>query len=230
MSYIQKIAALSILINFSLITNVKSESIPFYESIAKTQKQKYTEASDNLEALGRRLKKQGDTSNAYRSLATAAYIRYERDSLLTYKRTGSHGAKPDWVQMACWGGGPGTDSVTGQTSCKFGAGWVYPSTSIKNFGGLVVLENLLGYYDGAGISGVLDTVVVPKLRNNETVEQLCEITGGGKKGQGALAIATYDSKLKKFTRIRQAWYTDFKAKRILSVDPKQVKCKTIEET
>jgi hypothetical protein len=230
MSYLRKAVVLSIFINGFLATNVKSQSSSFYESIAKTQNQKYTEASDNLEALGRKFKRQGNTSNAYRSLATAAYIRYERDSLLTYKRTGSHGAKPDWVQMACWGEGTGTDSVTGQTSCKFGAGWVYPSTSIKNFGGLVVLQNLLGYHDGAAISGILDTVVVPKLKNNETIEQLCEITTGEKKGQGALAIATYDSKLEKFTKIRQAWYTDFNAKRIRSVNPTQVKCKTIEET
>jgi hypothetical protein len=143
MSYLQKAAVLSLLVNGLLAAEVKSQSASFYEAIAKTQQQKYTEASDSLETLG---------------------------------------------------------------------------------------QKFLGYYGGAGINGILDTVVVPKLRDNETVEQLCEITGGERKGQGALAIASYDAKLEKFTRIRQAWYTDLKSKRILPTDPKQVRCKTIEET
>jgi hypothetical protein len=81
--------------------SVQSESNSFYKYIAKTQKQKYTEASNDLEILGHRLKRLGDMSNAYRTLATAVFIRDMNDSLLTYKRTGSLGATPPWVKMSC---------------------------------------------------------------------------------------------------------------------------------
>jgi hypothetical protein len=213
----------------SFQSRVNASSDPFYQSLAKTQEQKYTEASGDLTKLGHRLKKRGDTSNAYRSLATAEYIRYERDSLLTYKRKGSRDPAPRWMGAgACWSGGPGSDAVTGKAKCNFRVSWASPPVATKNFGGLIVLENSL-VSDSYG-SGLLDTVVFPKLKRNEEISLLCEIVDGEKKGQGAVAIATYDPKLERYTKVRQSWYTDFQTNRIRAINPQQVKCKAIQET
>ncbi len=94
-------------------------------------------------------------------------------------------------------------------------------------GGIVTFTNHLGYEPERGsavIHGFFDTAVVPMLKTNETVTSFCKITGGVNKDQSALAVATYDKKQDKYVKIRQAWYTDFQAKRIKSVKPSLVAC------
>jgi hypothetical protein len=223
--YILAIASFS-----TIATQAVAVSDPFYQALAKTQKQQYTEASQDLEALGRKLQSQGDLTNAYRSQATASMIRYERDSLAEYKRTGSF-SKPDWIRFgSCWG--PGVDAINGTGGCSLSVSWVEPPTTIKKFGGLVVLDTHMGYSSteasqtqgGPSIVSISDTVVVPKFNANELVTSFCKITTGSRKNQGALALATYDSKRNKYTKIRRAWYTDFQTKRIQPIEPKYITC------
>lgn len=201
---------------------------PFYEALSKTQSQQFTEASEELDALGVAFQQKGDRVNAYRSQATAAAIRRHRDYVAEYKKNGS-GTIPTWWKFgSCWG--TGVDAVNGVGGCPFGVEWVQPPTKVKNMGGIITFTNHLGYSSpeqekgAAAIKGFLDTAVVPMLKPNETVTSFCKITGGANKGQSALAVVTYNKKRDKYIKIRQAWYTDFQVKRIKSVTPNLVRC------
>jgi hypothetical protein len=200
-------------------TQAKVNFSSFDQALAKTQKQQYTEAIQDLEVLSRQLKKRGDISNAYRSKATAEYIRYKKDSLATYKEKGSYSATPDWINFSTC---IGSDTKIKEEGC-FGATWVIPRTDINNFGGLIVFDNHLEYFKGASVRGILDTVVVPKLRANELVLGFCTTNSGARK-TAAFALVTYNAKQDKYTNIRRAWYPDFQAKRLKPIDPKRVSC------
>jgi hypothetical protein len=207
----------------------------FYAALAKTEKQQFTSASQELEALSQQYLQKGDRLNAYRSQATAAVIRYERDSLAEYKqrygKEGGYSTRPGWVGFgSCWASA--TETADNNDGCAFSVNWMKPPTKIKNYGGLITFEKHLGYFPpnlvkgqgAASIRGILDSVVVPKLNANEDVTSTCKITSGNNQGEGVLALVTYDNNLNKYTKIRQAWYTDFQAQRIRTIDPKLVSC------
>jgi hypothetical protein len=214
----------------TIATQAVAVSDPFYQALAKTQKQQYTQASQELEAIGRKFQGQGNLTDAYRNQATASLIRYERDSLAEYQKKGSV-TVPNWIRFgSCWG--PGVDAINGVGGCSMSVSWVEPPTIIKKFSGLVVLNNHLSYASTEAtqaqgtpsINGILDAVVVPKLKANELVTSFCKITSGSRKDQAALALVTYDANRNKYTKIRKAWYTDFQTKRIQSIEPNRVSC------
>lgn len=224
------VSILSIVSFGTISTQAIAVSDPFYQALAKTQKQQYTQASQDLETLGRKFQRQGDLTNAYRSQATALLIRYERDLLAEYQKKGSFSVQ-NWIRFgSCWG--PGVDAINGVGGCNTSVSWVEPPTTIKKFGGLVVFNNHLNYSSTEAtqpqgtpsIRGILDTVVVPKLKANESVTSFCKITSGSRKNQGALALVTYDANRNKFTKIRKAWYTDFQTKRIRPIETNRVSC------
>jgi hypothetical protein len=219
------IFALSCSISIAASTPSVAVSDPFYEALSKTQSQQYTEAGEELDALGAKFQRRGDRVNAYRSQATAAAIRHQRDYVAENKKNGA-GTVPAWWRFgSCWG--PGVDAYNGVGGCAFSVEWLQPPTKVKNMGGIITFTNHLEYEPergSAAINGFLDTAVVPMLKTNETVTSFCKITGGVNRGQSALAVATYDKKQSKYVKIRQAWYTDFQAKRIKSVKPNLVAC------
>jgi hypothetical protein len=230
MTYPQKIITSILVITScsSMATQVLADSDPFYQALSKTQEQEHSQAARELEILGRQLQKRGDLANAYRSQATTSLIRYEldpyKDSTPYTYRGGEKGYYgPKWYHLSsCWSND--RDGFSGG-SCDFGIKWVEPPTNIKNFGGIVVLSNSLG----TGVSkrnthGILDVAIVPKLRANESVVSSCEITNSSGKKQGVLALATFISKLNKYTRIRQAWYPNTQTKRLQPIDVKRVTC------
>jgi hypothetical protein len=211
----------------------------FYAALAKTEKQQFTAASQELEALGRQFLQKGDRLNAYRSQATAALIRYERDSLADYKqrygKEGGYSSRASWVAIgSCWNAA--TETTDNNDICTFSISWTKPPTKIKNYGGLITFEKHLEYFPpnpakgkaAASIRSILDSVVVPKFNANEDINVTCKISSGANKGEGAIALVTYDNKLNKYTKIRQAWYTDFQAQRIRTVDPALVTCRDPE--
>jgi hypothetical protein len=227
MNYLQKISTSFLTITFfsSIIHPAFAETDQFYQALSKTQEQENSLAAKDLEILGLQLQKRGDLTNAYRSQATSILIRERLDpyqyAIPSTVRKGAYN-RPDWYHLdSCWSND--RDGFSGG-SCQFGIGWMEPPTNIKNFGGIIILDNQLTTNSPkTNIRGFLDTVVVPKLKVNESVESSCEITNNGKK-QGVLALVTYNAKLKKFTKIRQAWYPNIQAKRLQPIDAKRVTC------
>jgi hypothetical protein len=226
----QGIATILVAATLCTTSQAFANSDRFYAALAKTEKQQFTAASQELEKLGQQYLQKGDRLNAYRSQATAALIRYERDSLAEYKQKGKYSTTPNWVGFgSCWASARKTDN---NDSCAFGVNWTTPPTKIKNYGGLITLDKHLGYFPpnpaqgqaAASIRGIVDAVVVPKLNNSENITSSCKVIAGINEGEGALALVTYDNKLNKYTKIRQAWYTDFQARRILTIDPTLVSC------
>lgn len=220
----QKIIASTLLLTTSFSTipaQVMASPNSFDQVLVKTQKQQYTEAIQDLEALSRRFQKQGDSINTYRSQATISVLHYYQDSLAERKEKGSNSAKPNWIRFdTCLDSG----TKNKEEGC-FGASWVTPPTNVKNFGGLVVFDNHLEYFQNSfPIRGILDVAVVPKLRANELVTSLCEINSGARKSQQAFALVTHNVKQDKYTKIRRAWYPDFQTKRLKSIDPKRISC------
>jgi hypothetical protein len=228
MTYPQKIITSILVITScsSIATQVLADSDPFYQALSKTQEQEDSLAAKDLEILGRQLQKRGDLTNAYRSQATSILI---RDRLDPYQygvpstiRKGAYN-RPEWYHLdSCWSNDH--DGFSGG-SCEFGIGWMEPPTNIKNFGGVIILDNQLTTNSPkAKVRGFLDVVVVPKLKVNESVESSCEITNNNGKKQGVLALVTYNSKLKKYTKIRRAWYPNTQMKRLQPIDVKRVTC------
>jgi hypothetical protein len=230
MTYLRKIiTSVLVLASFgSTATQVLAESDPFYQALSKTQEQEYSLSAKELETLGRQLQRRGDLVNAYRSQAASSSIRYNLDPYqyskpYTYQDgyKGYHG--PDWYHLSsCWSNDQ--DGFSGG-SCEFGIEWSEPPTNIKNFGGVIILSNALTTASSEKRHrGILDMVVVPKLKVNESVVSSCETTNSVGKKQGILALVTYNAKMNKFTKIRQAWYPDIQAKRLKPIDSKLVNC------
>jgi ribosomal protein L28 len=222
-------ASLLATIAISMFSNKAfADSDPFYQALSKTQEQNNSLAAKELEIIGQQSQKRGDLANAYRSQAASILIRYNLDpyqySTFNTSRTGEpiYG-RPKWYHLeSCWSND--RDGFSGG-SCEFGIGWMEPPTNIKNFGGIVILDNKLASSSSKdNVRGILDTVVLPKLKVNESVVSSCEITSVSGKKQGVLALVTYNAKSKKFTKIRQAWYPNIQAKRLQAVDSKQVTC------
>jgi hypothetical protein len=230
MSYSQKTAfsilAIAIISIFNTPTLANPDS--FYRALEKTRKQHYTQAIRELESLGRQFKQRGDLVNAYRNQATAVVIRYERDSLAKVERDGS-ALDRDWETLGTiWDGntniGTGRDGNTNIGVGSFTVSFMEPPTAIKNFGGLIVFGRVSKYVGKQPIYGFLDTKVVPKLKANESVVYSCQITSGFRANKPVFALATYNTKLNSYTKIRQAWYPNIKTERIQSIDPSFVKC------
>jgi hypothetical protein len=228
MTYTRKISVFVLTITFfsSIIYPVLAETDQFYQALAKTQEQKHSLAAKDLEILGRQLQKSGDLANAYRSQATSTLIRERLDpyqyAVPSTERKGAYN-RPEWYHLdSCWSNDH--DGFSGG-SCEFSIGWMEPPTNIKNFGGIIILDNQLTRDSSkTNVRGFLDTVVVPKLKVSESVVSSCEITNSSGKKQGVLALVTHNAKLKKFTKIRQAWYPNIQAKRLQAIDPKKVTC------
>jgi hypothetical protein len=230
MTYPQQIITAILVITSlsSMATQVLADSDPFYQSLSKTQEQEHSQAARELEILSRKLQRRGDLANAYRSQATTSLIRYDLDPYrnstpYTYAggERGYH--RPEWYHGgSCWSNDH--DGFSGG-SCDFGISWVEPPTDIKNFGGIVIFDNSLNTSASKkNIRGILDVAIVPKLRANESVVSSCEITNSSGKKQGVLALATFISKLNKYTKIRQAWYPNIQTKRLEPIDIKRVTC------
>jgi hypothetical protein len=199
-----------------LTSTALANSDPFYQALAKTQKQQFDEAIKDLDSIGRQAQKQGKTLAAYRSQATASMLRYNRGD---YKES----SVPEWYHFgACWG--------DKQLSCDAGYGveWAEPPTKIKGFGGIINLDKHLGYKNPdrptTSIRGLVDTVVVPKLQANESVVSRCQVNSGKFKDDQAVALVTYDAKQQKYTKIRRAWYPNLQTNRIESIGTNQVTC------
>jgi hypothetical protein len=228
MTYLQKIITSILAITFygSILSPALADSDPFYQALSKTQKQEHSLAAKDLEILGRQLQKRGDLANAYRSQATSTLIRENLDpyqyAVPSTVIKGGYNL-PDWYRFgSCWSND--RDGFSGG-SCEFSVGWMEPPTNIKNFGGIVILKNQLTTPPTKNsIQGILDTVVVPRLKANESVVSSCETTNNNGKKQGILALVTYNSKLNTYTKIRRAWYPNIQAKRLQPVDPKRVIC------
>jgi hypothetical protein len=228
MTYSRKISVpvLAVVFFSSIIHPALAETDQFYQALSKTQEQENSLAAKDLEILGRQLQKRGDLVNAYRSQATSTLIRERLDpyqyAVPSTARKGAYN-RPDWYHLdSCWSND--RDGFSGG-SCEFGIGWMEPPTNIKNFGGVVILDNKLTSSSSKdNVRGILDTVVLPKLKANESVVSSCTITNISGKKQGVLALVTYNAKSKKFTKIRQAWYPNIQAKRLQAVDSKQVTC------
>lgn len=230
MTYLRKIiTSILVIASFgSTATRALADPDPFYQALSKTQEQEYSLSAKELETLGRQLQRRGDLVNAYRSQAASLSIRYNLDPYqYSIPYTFQGGEKgyhiPAWFYFgSCWSNNQ--DGFSGG-SCEFGVEWMKPPTNIKNFGGVVVLNNALTINSSErNPRGVLDVVVVPKLKVNESVVSSCETTNSVGKKQGVLALVTYNAKLNKFTKIRQAWYPDIQAKRLKSIDPQRVNC------
>lgn len=210
-----------------LSTKAFAESDPFYQALSKTQQQENSLAARELEIISQQLQKRGDLANAYRSQAASILVRYKLDpyqyNVFDPKNSELRYSRPKWYYLdSCWSNDH--DGFSGG-SCEFGIGWMEPPTSIKNFGGVVILDNnLTSSSSKENVRGILDTVVLPKLKANESVVSSCEITNISGKKQGVIALVTYNAKLKKFTKIRQAWYPNTQAKRLQAVDSRQVTC------
>jgi hypothetical protein len=196
---------------------------PFYRALAKTQQQQFTAASQDLENLGRQAKRRGQTSIAYRYLATASLIRYNRDRLAYIQKNDQSPVLPDWYYFGS------TLSRNAQGKKTFAVEWAAPPTSISGFGGLIILNNYLGYLRtpnvaGASIDGIVDTAIVPQLKTNETVLSTCTIMSGTRKNKPAIALVTYDPQQKKYQTPRRAWYLDLQSKRIKSIGTQNISC------
>ena len=228
MTYTQKISTSILAITFfgSIVSPALADSDEFYRALSKIQEQKHSLAARDLEVLGRQLQKRGDLANAYRSQATSTLIRerldpYQYATPSTITKGAYH--RPDWYRFgSCWSNG--RDGFSGG-SCEFGVGWMEPPTNIKNFGGIVILDNqLITPPSKNNVRGILDTVVVPRLKANESVVSSCEITNSNGKKQGVLALVTYNAKLNTYTKVRRAWYPNIQAKRLQPVESKKVTC------
>jgi hypothetical protein len=228
MTYLQKISTSLLTITFfsSIVSPVLADTDQFYQALSKTQEQEYSLAAKDLEILGRQLQKRGDLANAYRSQAASILIRNHLDpyqyATPSTIRKGAYN-RPEWYHLgSCWSND--RDGFSGG-SCNFGIGWMEPPTNIKNFGGVIMLDKqLITSSSKTNVRGFLDMVVVPKLKTNESVVSSCEITNDNGKKQGVLALVTYNAKLKKFTKVRQAWYPNIQAKRLQPIDAKRVTC------
>ncbi len=198
----------------------------FYQALAKTQKGDHSLAIKDLEILGSQLRERGDLINAYRSEATSILINYDLNSdQYAVPSTSIKGLynRPNWyIFDSCWSNNG--DGFSGG-SCEFGIGWMQPPTKTKNFGGVIILTNRLSPNLSKGdINGFLDAVVIPKLKSNETVISSCESANSFGKKQNVLALTTFNSKLNKYTKIRQAWYPNIQMKRLQPIDAKRVTC------
>jgi hypothetical protein len=224
MRYLQTSALWVALLSLpTLISKSLAAPDPFYHVLAKTQQQQFTAASQDLENLGRQAKRRGQTSRAYRYLATASLIRYHRDRLAYIKKNNESPALPNWYHFGATVG----NSEHGDKS--FGVEWAEPPTSISGFGGLIILDNHLGYLRtpnvaGASIDGIVDTAIVPKLTASETVLSTCRIMSGTRKNKLAIALVTYDSRRNKYLTPRRAWYLNLQSKRIQAIGTQNVSC------
>lgn len=230
MTYLQKTSTSILAVAFSgfVVLPALADSEKFYQALSKTQEQEHSLAARELENLGQQLQRRGDLANAYRSQATSILIQYDFDpyryavpSTSTFRK-GEYN-RPDWyVLSSCWSND--RDGFSGG-SCEFGISWTQPPTKIKNFGGVIALSNKLKVSSSKeNLRGILDAVAIPKLKANESVISSCEITSSSGKKQGVLALVTYNAKLKKYTKVRQAWYPNVQVKRLQSVDSKKVTC------
>jgi hypothetical protein len=207
----------------TLTSNSLAAPDPFYRALAKTQQQQFTAASQDLENLGRQAQRRGQTSIAYRYLATASLIRFNRDRLAYIQKNDESPTLPSWYHFGS------TLGRNEQGDKTFAVEWAAPPTSISGFGGLIILNNHLGYLKtpnvaGASIDGIVDTAIVPKLKTNETVLSTCTITSGTRKNKSAIALVTYDPQQKKYLTPRRAWYLNLQSKRIQTIETQNISC------
>jgi hypothetical protein len=230
MSHLYKKAILILVFTTSALvspaTIAASATDPFYTALDKTQQKKFTEAANELDALAVRYQRKGDYTNAYRSRATAVVIRYEHDYNTAIETGIGSSSRQDWVIVGSCLYGVSLVSKE-EDRCAFGLGYYKPPTNFKNMDGIISLNGFLEVTPNKKLSvrSLLDVLVIPKIKPKEKMLVVgCNIYGGSKKGQRAIALARFDKENYKVVNIRQAWYADLQSKQFKPVNPKFVAC------